>query len=149
MPLRNDIESRYLQAMKAKDAAAVSTLRMLRTAIKNAEIEKRVEALTDDQAIEVIGREAKKLKDALADYKAGNRDDLASQAEAEIAIVSTFLPAQMSDDEVREIVKAKAAALGLSGEAAFGRLMGEAMKELKGKADGAVVGAAVKEALKA
>lgn len=147
MPLRNDIESRYLQAMKAKDAAAVSTLRMLRTAIKNAEIEKRVDALTDEQAIEVIGREAKKLKDALADYKAGGREDLASQAEAEIAIVSGFLPAQMSEDEVREIVKAKASALGLSGEAAFGRLMGEVMKELKGKADGAVVNAAVKQAL--
>src|SRR5512147_2806261 len=109
MPLRNDIEARYLQAMKAKDAAAVSTLRMLRTAIKNAEIDKRVEALDDETAVEVIGREAKKLKDALADYKAGNRADLAAQAEAEIALVSQFLPAQLTESDVREIVKAKAA----------------------------------------
>ena len=147
MPLRNDIEARYLQAMKAKDAPAVSTLRMLRTAIKNAEIDKRVEALDDDAALEVIGREAKKLKDALADYRAGNRPDLIAQAEAEIALLSQFLPAQMSENDVREVVKTKAAALGLSGEAAFGRLMGEAMKELKGKADGGLVGAIVKQVL--
>ena len=68
MPLRTDIEQRYIEAMKAKDADKVSTYRMLRAAIKNAEIDKQAE-LTDDHAVEVIGKEVKKLRDSLADFE--------------------------------------------------------------------------------
>jgi uncharacterized protein YqeY len=146
MPLRTDIEQRYIEAMKAKDADKVSTYRMLRAAIKNAEIDKQAE-LNDDQAVEVIGKEVKKLRDALADFEKAGRPELAEKTKAELALMTGFLPEQLSESDVQKAVADKAAALGLSGEAAYGRLMGEVMKDLKGKADGGTVGKAVKEFL--
>lgn len=147
MSLRNEIEKRFMEAMKAKDAASVSTYRLLRSSLKNAEIEKQVKELDDAQVIEAIGREVKKLKDALADFEKAGREDLAEQARTEVALLSGFLPAQATEEEVRAVVAAKATELGLSGEAAYGRLMGEVMKEMKGKADGGLVGKTVKEFL--
>lgn len=147
MSLRSDIETRYVQAMKAKDAPAVSAFRMLRAAIKNAEIDKQIKEMTDEQTFEIVGKEVKKLKDAMADFEKAGRRDLVDQAEAELALISGFMPAQMSEEQVAAAVAKKAADLGLSGEAAYGRLMGEMMKELKGRADGAAVGKAVKEFL--
>lgn len=147
MSLRSDIETRYVTAMKAKDAASVSAFRMLRAAIKNVEIDKQIKEMTDEQVLEVVGKEVKKLKDAMADFEKAGRQDLVDQTKAELALISGFMPAQMSDEEVAAAVAKKAAELGLSGEAAYGRLMGEMMKELKGKADGGAVGKAVKEFL--
>ena len=146
MPLRTDIEQRYIEAMKAKDADKVSTYRMLRAAIKNAEIDKQAE-LTDEQAVEVIGKEVKKLRDSLADFEKADRADLAEKVKSELALMTGFLPEQLSEADVQKAVADKAAALGLSGEAAYGRLMGEVMKDLKGRADGGTVGKAVKEFL--
>jgi len=147
MPLRDDIETQFTQAMKAKDAEKVSALRMLRAALKNHAIEKMTKELSGEQVIEIVAREVKKLKDSLSDFEKAGREELAAAARREIATLSAFLPRQLSDDEIRAAVKAKAAALGLSGEAAYGRLMGEAMKDLKGRADGAAVGRIVKEVL--
>jgi uncharacterized protein YqeY len=149
MSLQNDIETQLTQAMKAKDAPTVSALRMLRSALKNLAIEKAAKELSDEQVVEVVGREVKKLKDSLADFEKAGRDDLAAPARNEIAILSKFLPQQLSEDEIRTIVRERASALGLSGEAAYGRLMGEAMKALKGRADGNAVGRVVKETLQA
>ncbi len=147
MPLRSDIEKKFMEAMKAKDASAVSTFRMLRAAMKNAEIDRQTKELNDEEALEVIGREVKKLRDALSDFEKAGRGDLAESTKIELALLTTFLPAQCSEEEVQAAVVKKAAELGLSGEAAYGRLMGEVMKELKGKADGNAVGKAVKEFL--
>ncbi|MFA5854497.1 MAG: GatB/YqeY domain-containing protein [Patescibacteria group bacterium] len=147
MSLRSDIEKRFMEAMKAKDASAVSTFRMLRAAMKNVEIDKQTKELNDEEALEVIGREVKKLRDALSDFEKADRQDLAESTKVELALLTTFLPAQCSEEEVQAAVAKKAAELGLSGEAAYGRLMGEVMKELKGKADGNSVGKAVKEFL--
>ena len=146
MPLRTDIEQRYIEAMKAKDADKVSTYRMLRAAIKNAEIDKQAE-LTDEQAVEVIGKEVKKLRDSLADFEKAGRADLAEKVKGELALMTGFLPEQLSEADVQAAVASKAAALGLTGESAYGRLMGEVMKDLKGRADGGTVGKAVKEFL--
>lgn len=147
MSLRSDIETRYVQAMKAKDAATVSAFRMLRAALKNVEIDKQIKELNDEQTLEVVGREVKKMKDALADFEKAGREDLAAQSKAEITLLAGFLPAQLSEEDVVAAVAKKASELGLSGESAYGRLMGEAMKELRGKADGVAVGKAVKEFL--
>lgn len=147
MSLRSDIEARFIEAMKAKDADKVSTYRMLRSALKNAEIDKQVKELSDEQVIEIVGKEVKKLKDAMVDFEKAGRSELKEKTEAEIAILAGFLPAQLSEADVAAAVAAKAAELGLSGEAAYGRLMGEVMKDLKGKADGGTVGKAVKEFL--
>lgn len=136
-----------MEAMKAKDASAVSTFRMLRAAMKNAEIDKQTKELSDEEALDVIGREVKKLRDALSDFEKAGRGDLAESTKAELELLTAFLPAQCTEEEVRAAVAKKAAELALSGEAAYGRLMGEVMKELKGKADGNAVGKAVKEFL--
>ena len=136
-----------MEAMKAKDASAVSTFRMLRAAMKNVEIDKQTKELNDEEALEVIGREVKKLRDSLSDFEKADRQDLAESTKVELALLTTFLPAQSSEEQIQAVVAEKAAELGLSGEAAYGRLMGEAMKALKGKADGTLVGKAVKEFL--
>ncbi len=146
MSLRTDIEAKYVVAMKAKDAPMVSTMRMLRSSIKNAEIDKMKE-LTDEDVLDVVAKETKKLRDAAADFEKGGRADLVEQTKSEIAILSAFLPAQLSEEEVRAVVKEKAAETGASGPAAIGKLTGEVMKVLKGKADGTLVSRIVKEHL--
>ena len=149
MSLREDIDKQFIEAMKAKDAERKSVLSNLRSAIKSAEIDKRPEPLTEAHVLDVIAKEVKKLKDSLADFEKAGRADLAEANRKEIAIMSTFLPAQMSEDEVRAAVKACAQSMGLSGEAAFGKLMGACSKELKGKADGQLVSRIAKEVLSA
>lgn len=147
MSLRSDIEAKFIEAMKAKDADKVSTYRMLRAALKNAEIDKQIPELSDEQVTEIIGKEVKKLKDALTDFEKAGRTELKEKTDAELVLLSGFLPEQLSEADVHSAVARKAAELGITGEAAYGRLMGEVMKDLKGRADGGTVGKAVKEFL--
>lgn len=143
MTLVTTIEQHATAALKNKDAA-LSTLRMMRAALKNAAIEARVPALDDEKAASVIASEVKKLRDALEQFRAGGRPDLIAQTEAEIAVMSRYLPAQASEGEIRAVVRRVASG---GSPADFGRIMGAAMKELKGKADGSAVGEIVKEVL--
>lgn len=147
MSLQNDIEARLKQAMKAKDAEALSVFRMLRASLKNTEIEKGKADLSDEEVVEVVAREIKKMKDSLSDFEKAERSDLAEKARKEIEIVSEFMPEQLSDDEIRSVVSEKAESLGVSSPSDFGRLMGEVMKEVKGRADGGRVTAMVKDHL--
>lgn len=147
MSLRKDIEAKFIEAMKAKEADKVSTYRMLRAALKNAEIDKQIPELSDEQVLEIVGKEVKKLRDARADYEKAGRTELVDKTDAELALLTGFLPEQLSEADVQAAVARKSAELGLTGEAAYGRLMGEVMKDLKGRADGGTVGKAVKEFL--
>lgn len=133
--------------MKARDVEKLSAMRNLKSAVMKAEIDKRPEPLTEENVAEVVAREVKKLKDALADFEKAGREDLAAANRKEIAYMAVFLPAQMSEDEVRTVVKACAQEMGLSGPAAFGKLMGACSKQLKGKADGQLVSKVAKEVL--
>ena len=146
MPLKERIESETAAALKARNEATVSTLRMLRAAIKYAEIEKR-EPLDDAGVIEVIGREVKKLRDALESFVAGARQDLADKTRVEIAALEQYLPARFSDDELREIIRSAIATTGAATAQDFGKVMGIVSKETKGRADGGKVSAMVKEML--
>lgn len=147
MSLQNDIEARLKEAMKAKDAEALSVFRMLRASLKNTEIEKRVDQLSDDDVVEVVAKEIKKMKDSLSDFEKAGRDDLAEKSRKEIEIVSEFMPEQMSEEDLKKVVDEKAEALGVSAPSDFGRLMGEVMKDVKGRADGKLVTALVKDRL--
>ena len=118
---------------------------MIRAAFKNAEIEAR-QSLTDEQAQAIIASEVKKLRDSLEQFRAGGRADLAEKAEREIALLSAYLPAQMTEEEVRTAVVSKIAELG-AGPADAGQVTGALMKDLRGKADGGLVSKLVKEAL--
>jgi len=142
-----DIDVRFIAAMKAKDAEALSAFRMLRAALKNAAIEKRKPDLDDEEAHEVISRELKKLKDSLKDFTDAGREDLAAKVEKEIGLLSEFMPEQMGEDEVRAVVKEAVTSTGASNPGDFGRVMGEVMKKVKGRADGGLVTRIAKEEL--
>ncbi|MEY4744319.1 MAG: hypothetical protein RL272_264 [Candidatus Parcubacteria bacterium] len=146
MTTRERIEQDLTKELKARNASAVSTLRMLRAALKNAEIEK-MKPLEEADVLDALGREVKKLNDGLDSFVAGGREDLAAPARQEIALLQTYLPAQLDDDGLKAIVRQKMAAMGALTDKDFGRLMSEVMKEAKGKAEGTRVSKAVKDAL--
>jgi len=133
-------------AMIAKNAAVLSTLRMLIAAARNKEITLRQggEAeLSDEQVIEVVASEIKKRKDSIEAYAAGGRPELADKESAEIKVLEKYLPAQLSDEELEKIIKE----VIVAGATDFGRAMGQTMAKVKGKADGAKVGEMVKKLL--
>lgn len=152
--MRSTIEADFLKAYRAGEKSSVEVLRLLKTALMNAEIEKRTKtgereaALSDEETIAVIRRQGKALEESMALYRQGKRDDLVAQAEGEIAVMKRYLPAELSEEAVREAVQAAIVGLGAPATAKdFGKVMGEAMKALKGKASGDTVSKVVKELL--
>ncbi|MDW7650449.1 MAG: GatB/YqeY domain-containing protein [Bacillota bacterium] len=140
--IQNDMK----QALKSGEKLRLSTLRMLVSALKNESIEKRQE-LTTEEVLTVVQREVKQRRNAMEEYKKGNRDDLVSQAEAEIAILEAYLPKQLSDDELEAIVRQTMAEVNVTSPKEMGKLMGKLMPQVKGKADGTRVQATVKRLL--
>ena len=134
-------------AVKAQDKVRVSTLRMILSALKNAELEER-EELSDEKELAVIASYARRIKESIEEFKKGGRDDLVVKEEAELAIVMSYLPEQMADDEIRREAAKVAAEVGASTPKDMGRVMGEMMKRFKGKVDGAAVNRIVSELLK-
>jgi uncharacterized protein YqeY len=158
--LHAKIEAELKSALKAGEKEKTGVLRFLISAIKNYQIENKLrgeEHLKDEDIVAVIRRQAKQRKDSIAEYEKAGRADLADKEKTELAILGGYLPAQMDEGRIREIVKAKKKELGIAdnpasaeasaGKAGFGRLMGEVMKELKGQADGDAVKKAVEEEL--
>ncbi|MBI2888629.1 MAG: GatB/YqeY domain-containing protein [Candidatus Liptonbacteria bacterium] len=146
MSLKEKIVADVRNAMKAGDAVRVGILRMLVAAIKNQEIEMRAkgsEELSEEDTMRVLDREAKKRREAAELYVKGGRKDLADREKTEAELIAQYLPSQASDGEITEVVWR----LHAGGAKDFGSLMKGAMQELRGKADGARVGAIVKEAL--
>ena len=115
--------------MKSGDAARLDALRMVWSAIRNEEINARRE-LDDTGVLGVIGRQVKQLDDAVKDFATGHRDDLVQKTNAEIELLRTYLPAELSDDELESIVKRVAEAAKPSGPKDLGRAMGLGMKEV-------------------
>lgn len=148
--LDTQINQAFLEAYKAKNEELVSTLRMLKSAILNKKIEKKMskeEALPDEEIISVLKSEAKKRADSVEAYRSAGREELATKEEAEINIIKQFLPEQLSEEAVREIVKSVLAEIGEVGPAGFGKIMGSVMAKTNGAADGAIVTKVVKEEL--
>ncbi len=146
MPLIDRIEEDYKKAFKARQADVVSTLRMLRAALKNWQIDSK-EEFTDENVLKIISSEVKKRKDSIVEYERGNRPDLAEKEKAEMDLLMKYMPEQMGEEEVRKIIRDKISSLGLSGPGDFGKLMGAAMGELKAKADGGMISRIAKEEL--
>lgn len=131
MSLREDILAARNAAMKQK-SDALSILRMASAAIKNEEIEKQHE-LNDEEVQAVIARQVKQLTDAQKDFEAAGRDDLKEQAQKEIDILSSYLPRQLSDEELEKIVDEVFAAVQAKN---VGQIIGQVMQKVKGQADG-------------
>jgi uncharacterized protein len=146
MSLRSDIVERQKTAMKEKDVKTLSTIRMLVSGIKNAEIDKKRE-LTDDEVIVEVKRQVKQLKDSLKDISAGGREDMVTDIESEVAILSEYLPEEMSDEDLEKVVRAVVDAMGISGKSEMGKVMGRVMKDVAGRADGGRVRVVVERLL--
>ena len=150
MSLQQTIEEKFLVAFKAKQAEEVSTLRMLKSALLNKKIEKRLakeDALPDEEVIAMVKSEIKKRLDSIEAYTQGNRNDLAAKEQKEIEILSQFVPEQMSEEKLKELVAEVIKELGASNQSEFGKVMGAVMAKAKGQADGTAVAKAVKETL--
>ncbi len=146
--LIEEINADVKAAMIAKNELELLTLRMLTAALKNRRIEIGKEAvLSNDDTIAVIQSEIKKRKDSMTAYVAGNRPDLAEKEEAEIVILSKYMPEQMSADELEKITQEIITQSGASGVKDFGKVMGAVMASVKGRADGGQVNAVVKKLL--
>ena len=137
--LNNDIKS----AMKAKDKETLAVLRMIKTAVQAAEIDKK-EELNAEEELTILAREAKQRRESLAEFVKAGRDELVAKTEAEIEIVERYLPKQLSVEEVKEVIVTVAEKIGTTTQKEFGKLMGAVMQELKGKADGNVIKEQVK-----
>jgi uncharacterized protein len=139
--IHTDIKDHIKVAMIAKDATRLNVLRGLLTAFTNqlvASKHKPDEILSDEEAMEVILRNIKQRKDSIEQFEKGGRADLAESEKEELAILNTFLPPQMSEEEIRTFVQAKHEELQMDKSKA-GQFMGVVMKDLKGKADSALV----------
>ena len=134
--------------MRAHDTARLSALRLLLAAIKQREVDDRVEA-TDELVGNVIGKLVKQRRDSVTQYTAAGRADLAEKEQFEIDVLSVYLPKQMSDEEIKAVVDAAIAETGASGMAAMGKVMGIVKGKCAGKADMGKVSALVKAALSA
>jgi uncharacterized protein YqeY len=146
MAIHETLKKSIPDAMRAKDAVKLQTLRSLVTAMTNevvAKGHKPDEFLTDDEALAVLKRAANQRKDSIEQFTAGGRPELAEPEKLELAIIESYLPTMMSREEITAIAKAKMAEMGVSGKAEAGKFTGALMKELKGKADGGDVKAVV------
>ena len=137
--LNNDIKS----AMKTKDKETLAVLRMIKTAVQAAEIDKK-EELNAEEELTILAREAKQRRESLAEFVKAGCDELVAKTEAEIEIVERYLPKQLSVEEVKEVIATVAEKIGATTQKEFGKLMGAVMQELKGKADGNVIKEQVK-----
>ena len=157
MSLHQQIKEQIKDAMKAKDQVRLSVVKGLVAAFTNELVSlKRMptDELSDEEVLNVIRRAVKQRKDSIEQFTKGGRPELAESEQAELSILETYLPAQMSREEVMKVAKAKMEELGVdpstdSGQAKpkMGMFMGAVMKELKGKADGEIVKSVVDELL--
>ena len=146
MTLKEQLENAMKQAMKARDDLRLSAVRMVRSMVKNREIEQKHE-LDDQGVIEVISTLAKQRRESIRLYQEGNRQDLVDKEEAELAVLLGFLPAQLSTDEISELVTKVIADTGAQGVKDMGKVMKALSPLTTGRADGKTVSETVKRLL--
>lgn len=147
--LKDQLQEDMKDAMRAHDELRLSTIRMLKSAIQYYEIQKGgagYEA-TDEDVLDVVGKEVKKRRESVELYEKGNNQAAADKEKQEIEILQKYLPEQMGEDEVRKLVKDAVAKTGASTPQDMGKVMGILMPQVKGKADGTLVSTIVKEEL--
>ncbi|KRM56074.1 GatB/YqeY domain-containing protein [Lacticaseibacillus sharpeae] len=148
MALATELNQDLKSAMKEHDKVALNTIRAIKTAITNAQIASGKD-LSEDEERSVLATQLKQRKDSLEQFKAGNREDLAEETKAEIAIVEKYLPSQLDEAEIGKLVDEAIATSGATNVKQFGLVMKSLMPKVKGRADGAVVSQIVKSKLNA
>lgn len=164
MTLKEKIQKDLNEAIKEKKELEALVLRMLCAAILNKEKEKRYKKskekpdlkekglvkesqLTEEEIVDVTSSEIKKRKEAIADYEKGGREELAEKEKKEAAILQKYLPAQLSEDEIKKLAQEAVKKVGATEPKDMGKVMAELMKQVKGKADGSLVSKIVKDLL--
>lgn len=142
--LTNDLKD----AMRQRDAVKRDTIRLLLSAIGYEEKAKRTDALEDDAIIQVLSKQAQQRRDSIEAYRKGDRPDLVAKEEAELAIVTQYLPQPLTPDEVEAIVQSVIADTGATGPQDMGKVMGKIMPQVRGRADGKQVSALVSQTLR-
>ncbi|NNU89214.1 GatB/YqeY domain-containing protein [Anoxybacillus sp. CHMUD] len=140
--LNNDMK----QAMKNKEKDKLSVIRMVKSALQNEAI-KLGKTLTEDEELTVLSRELKQRKDSLQEFEKAGRTDLVDKVKEEITVLELYMPKQLSEEELVQIVKETIAEVGASSKADIGRVMGAIMPKVKGKADGSLVNKLVQQHL--
>jgi uncharacterized protein YqeY len=140
------LQQEVIAAMKAKDKDRLGVLRMLQAAVKQVEVDERRE-LEDADVLKVLTSYARKVKDQIGSYGDAGRDELRAAAEAELKIVSEFMPAEMSDEELAAVIGAVIAETGAAGPQDMGKVMKAVLAKTTGRADGGRVSALVKKSL--
>lgn len=138
MSLLANIDKDTAEALKAGEKEKVTVLRGLKSDIKYRQIEKK-DTLTDEEVTEVVSSFAKKCRDSIEEFKKGNREDLVKKTEFELDVIAKYLPEQLSEEKIREIIKAAIKESGADSPQKMGLVMKIVMPQIKGKADGKLV----------
>jgi uncharacterized protein len=148
MGLKERLQSDLTEAIRSRDELVSATLRMALTAVTTEEVAgKRARVLGDDEVLTVLARESKKRREAAEAFDGADRPELAARERAEGEVLATYLPAQLSDDEIAELVRAAIAASGASGPQAMGQVMKVVQPKVAGRAEGGRVAAEVRRQL--
>lgn len=144
--MKEKLQQDMKEALKSHDKIRLQTIRMVLASIKNAEIEK-MHTLTDEETAAVIQREIKIRKEALEQFRRGGREDLVRQAEAEIKVLAGYLPQQLSESELRDIIRQTISEVGAQSSREMGKVMAALMPRIRGRADGKKASEMVKQLL--
>ncbi|MBL76158.1 MAG: aspartyl-tRNA amidotransferase [Chloroflexi bacterium] len=146
MTLQDQLNDDLKTAMRSQDTLTKDTIRLMRAAIKNAEIEKRNE-LSEEAVIEVLSKMAKQYRDSITTYTDNGREDLAKKEKDELEVLIRYLPAQLSESELKDLISKAIAQMGATGMQDRGKVMALVMPQVKGRADGSVINSIVGELL--
>ncbi|MES9939169.1 MAG: GatB/YqeY domain-containing protein [Candidatus Thiodiazotropha sp. 6PLUC2] len=144
--LKNRIQDDVKVAMKAKDKARLGTLRLITSAIKQREVDERIE-LDDSQVLAILDKMIKQRRDSVDQYESAGRQELADQEKREIAIIQDYLPAGLDEDEISSMIESTIQEVGAAGMQDMGKVMGKLKPEMQGRADMGKVSALVKQKL--
>lgn len=146
MSLSERLNDDMKQAMKNQDKFKLSVIRMIRSAIKNVEIDQK-KTLDDNEVLDILNREIKQRKDSLQEFEKADRDDLAETVRKEIEVIAVYMPQQLTEEEIHAIVQQTIQETGASSKADLGKLMSALMPKVKGRADGKLVNQLVQQLL--
>ncbi|BAC13917.1 GatB/YqeY domain-containing protein [Oceanobacillus iheyensis] len=148
MTLLDRLNQDMKQAMKNKDKETLSVIRMVKASIQNELIKLGKDTLSEDEELTILSREVKQRKDSLQEFNNAGREDLVEKIEKELEILNTYLPEQLSDDELRSIIQETIQELNATSMKDMGKVMGAVMPKVKGKADGSQIKTTVQEELR-
>ena len=147
MSLLDQLNHDMKEAMKSKDKDRLSVIRMVKASLQNEAIKLGEKSLSEDEELTVLTREYKQRKDSLQEFKTAGRDDLVQKLEQEIAVLQSYMPEQLSEDEISEIVLSSIKEVQATSKKDMGKVMSHVMPKVKGKADGSLINKIVQQHL--